>query len=263
MKYRGWHRVLLIIPSLLGALVIFSLCGLIPNILRSYNYNFLALGGNLLTIPLSWFYVNWLNIKINSTYTRNFFQLNAIAIKSIFIGFLIALSIYLVSLTLLYILIHTKIAFNQTLSFKPLMFLLLTCLISATFEELIFRGLIFTTIFEVRHRFWISLIISAFLFASFHIISFNGGSAVLNFIHVFMGGIILGLLFYLLGNLWGPIILHTFFNFFNRGDLFLIEPFMFNSQQMIMYFATIIQIILILIIAICLKYNYQRVLEKT
>ena len=77
-------------------------------------------------------------------------------------------------------------------------------------EELVFRGYILTNLLENMKPF-LSLLVSAFLFAIFH--SGNPGANWLTTLNIFLAGVLLGLNFIYTRNLWFGIAFHFAWNF--------------------------------------------------
>ncbi|MBA4166606.1 MAG: CPBP family intramembrane metalloprotease [Chitinophagaceae bacterium] len=84
-------------------------------------------------------------------------------------------------------------------------------LLVAFSEELVFRGYILRNLMKSFNP-WLSLAISAFLFALVHIM--NPGIPVVGVINIVLGGLVLGITFMNTRNLWMPVLFHFSWNFF-------------------------------------------------
>lgn len=90
-------------------------------------------------------------------------------------------------------------------------------LVMAAFEEEIFvRGYILNNLLTVTNK-YVALIISSAIFALFHIL--NSDISYLSMASLFLAGILLGYSYLFTNNLWFPISLHLFWNFF-QGPVF-------------------------------------------
>ena len=246
------YKIALIIPAFAGAFVIFALFTLIPNLLRTSHLEASALIGNLLIIPASWFYVRFLNRRINYIELREFFPNPIKCLRSIGLAVIIACSVFFLSVMLVKIALNARLIPNDDVTGKSAVALILTSLIVAFYEELFFRGFLFVTLYKATHRPWLSLLVSSILFAGLHNLSINGQLFILNFIHVLIGSMVIGLLFFYFGNLWGPIVLHALFNILNNLDIFRIQEFRFGGQFLITFLGTGIQIVIFSVIMIYL-----------
>jgi membrane protease YdiL (CAAX protease family) len=83
-------------------------------------------------------------------------------------------------------------------------------------EELVFRGYILNNLLDTFDNRWIALIISALLFASFHVT--NSGMNALAFANLFLAGLLLGINYIHTRNLWFSFLFHFSWNFF-QGPL--------------------------------------------
>jgi membrane protease YdiL (CAAX protease family) len=93
---------------------------------------------------------------------------------------------------------------------KDLMLYILVMLLIAVSEETVVRGYILNNLLESFPK-WISLLISAGLFAALH--WFNPGFSWLSMVGIFIGGLLLGLNYIYTKNLWFGIFLHFGWNF--------------------------------------------------
>ena len=88
---------------------------------------------------------------------------------------------------------------------------LLLMLIVAVGEEMVIRGYVLNNLMDSFNK-WVSLIISALLFAMMH--SSNPDINAIAFINLFVAGILLGVNYIFTRNLWFAIFLHFSWNFF-------------------------------------------------
>jgi uncharacterized protein len=79
-------------------------------------------------------------------------------------------------------------------------------------EELVFRGYILGNLLESLSNKWIALVISAILFAVFHLAS--PGVHTLAFANLFLAGLLLGINYIYTKNLWFSFMFHLSWNFF-------------------------------------------------
>ena len=81
----------------------------------------------------------------------------------------------------------------------------LIALVPAICEELFFRGMVFKFAQSVFKKWWLSVLISSFLFAIFH-------TSISEFVPIFLAGLVLGWVYYLTSSIWMNILLHLLFN---------------------------------------------------
>jgi len=131
-------------------------------------------------------------------------------------GLVVALFIIGGGTLILYSLGHLEFSnyqFNQeTLLLTFLLFLLVSFQ-----EEILFRGYILNNLLTTRMNKYLALLVSAILFALFHAI--NPNLSLVGMINLLLAGIILGSTYIFTQNLWFPISLHLFWNFF-QGPVF-------------------------------------------
>ncbi len=130
-------------------------------------------------------------------------------------GFIIALSIIGGGSLILYVLGYidfSNIEFNfQTLALSFVLFIL----VSLT-EEILMRGYILNNLLTSMNK-YLALIISAAIFALLHSLNFN--LSIIGIINLLLAGILLGSTYIFTKNLWFPISLHLFWNYF-QGPIF-------------------------------------------
>lgn len=81
----------------------------------------------------------------------------------------------------------------------------LIAIIPAFCEEIFFRGILMKFTKTVFKKWWLSIGISALVFAAFH-------TTISEFVPIFIAGIILGYVYYLTSSLWMSILVHLIFN---------------------------------------------------
>ncbi len=79
-------------------------------------------------------------------------------------------------------------------------------------EELAFRGYVLNNLMESFSNKWVALILSAVVFAAFHFTS--PGIFALDFVNLFLAGLLLGLNYIYTKNLWYSFFFHFSWNFF-------------------------------------------------
>jgi len=125
-------------------------------------------------------------------------------------GFLLALAILGVGTIILYFSGHlqwTDIDFNG----RELFIGFGMMLIIALYEEMVFRGYILNNLMDSFNK-WVALLVSALLFAAFHID--NPSINIIPIINIFLAGILLGINYIYTKNLWFAILFHLGWNFF-------------------------------------------------
>ncbi len=130
-------------------------------------------------------------------------------------GFLFALFIIgggTLILSLLGFIEFVDVQMNQ----NELLFGFLLLLLVAFGEEILARGYILNNLLTTTNKYW-ALIFSAAIFALLHSLNFN--LSLIGVINLFLAGIILGATYIYTQNLWFPISLHLFWNFF-QGPVF-------------------------------------------
>ncbi|MDR3712863.1 MAG: type II CAAX endopeptidase family protein [Puia sp.] len=105
----------------------------------------------------------------------------------------------------------TDIDFDGPLLLKSVCLLL----VIAFSEELVFRGYVLNNLLQSFDK-WTALIVSAILFAGFHIT--NPSITPLAFVNLALAGVLMGINYIYSGNLWYSILLHFSWNFF-QGPL--------------------------------------------
>ena len=140
------------------------------------------------------------------------FSTNNLA-KNLIAGLCLGASLQL--LTILIIYLSEGLTVTEVKSFVCIFPLLAAGLLSAVFEEVIFRGVIFR-ITEEKLGSYAALIISAFIFGIMHL--FNPNCSVVGAITIAIeGGLLLAVAYMYRRNLWFPIALHFAWNFVQGG----------------------------------------------
>ncbi len=130
-------------------------------------------------------------------------------------GFIIALAIIGGGSLILYILGYIDFT-NIQFDFQLLILSFFLFIIVSINEEVLMRGYILNNLLTSMNK-YLALIISAIIFAIFH--SFNFNLSLVGIINLFLAGILLGSAYIFTKNLWFPISLHLFWNFF-QGSIF-------------------------------------------
>lgn len=259
IKMLKWHKILLILPSLMGAFLLFTLCGLIPNILANNGYSVLAFSLRFLIIPLTPLYIWFLNEQINQVELKQVIGKTRTLFQSFIFGFSIGIAVVFLSELLLFFTSDFSFHLNDSISIPKTIGIILTSLIVAYFEELIFRGFVFITLLKTTNKFLISVIVSSLLFSILHFQGFTGSSIFLYHCNIFLGGILLCFVFLLTKSIWAAIGFHFSFNSLNNIDLFYLNDKQevtdkAMSEQILVYQTLLLLIIIIVIITLFHKY---------
>ena len=130
--------------------------------------------------------------------------------RSLFYGLLFAVTIIGGGTLLLYATGYISLQYAprglHTIGISFLLFILV-----ALNEEIVMRGYVLSTLMGVMNK-YLALFISALMFALTHI--FNWNVSFLGITNIFLAGILLGAAYIYTRNLWFPISLHLFWNFF-------------------------------------------------
>jgi len=130
--------------------------------------------------------------------------------KDILLGFLVALSIMGGGSLILYGLHYIDFS-NVGMGFYSLFISFLMFIAVALNEEMLTRGYILNNLMTSMNKYW-ALVVSAVIFALFH--SLNSNLSLLAMVNLFLAGVLLGATYIFTKNLWFPISLHLFWNFF-------------------------------------------------
>ena len=130
--------------------------------------------------------------------------------KDVSAGFLIALFLFVGGSLILILLNSIGITFIRFDLGSFLMSLLLFVVVALN-EEILMRGYILNNLMDSMNKYW-ALLISATIFSVLH--GLNPNISFLAIINIMLAGIILGSSYIFTRNLWLPISLHLFWNFF-------------------------------------------------
>ena len=220
---QGWLRVLLfcvfyfiliVFSSIPIVFVIKSMNGDITHINELLNGQFLWLGFAVAAIAALIAVFIFRKFFDRKTLASLGFDLTGYAADAIS-GFLLAVAILGIGTIILYFSGHLQWV-DITFSGNDLFIALGLMLIIAFYEEIVFRGYILNNLMESFNK-WVALIISAVLFAIFHID--NPSMGIIPLINIFLAGILLGMNYIYTKNLWFAILFHFGWNFF-EGPLF-------------------------------------------
>jgi uncharacterized protein len=130
--------------------------------------------------------------------------------KDILFGFIVALSIIGGGSLILYYLNYIDFLSARIDIYSLLLSFILFVMVALN-EEILVRGYILNNLMSSMNKYW-ALLISATIFSLFHIL--NPHFSLLSMINIVLAGIILGSTYIFTKNLWFPISLHLFWNFF-------------------------------------------------
>ncbi|UBM63639.1 CPBP family intramembrane metalloprotease [Candidatus Sulfidibacterium hydrothermale] len=105
---------------------------------------------------------------------------------------------------------------NVQLHFSKILLNFFILFLAAFEEEIFIRGYILNNLMDLTNK-YIALIISSIIFSLFHILNFD--ISWFSLINLFLAGILFGIIYLFTKNLWLPISLHLFWNFF-QGPVF-------------------------------------------
>ncbi len=81
----------------------------------------------------------------------------------------------------------------------------LIAVVPAICEEFFFRGMVFKFAQSILKKWWLSVVLSALLFAAFH-------TSISEFLPIFLAGLVLGWVYYITSSIWMNVLLHLLFN---------------------------------------------------
>ena len=218
-----WLRIILFLVSLLGIFLLFNF--LIANLLGSAKGEQASDGmavvlrnldksGYILPLVASaaasfitvYIFRKWVDKRSITSLGFDFSRHRASAATGFFLGLLL-LGLGTFVLLASRLLQWEDMQFNAGRLFTDAVLLLLF----AVGEEMVFRGYVLNNLLQVADK-WVALLISAALFALFHIN--NPGINGLPLLNIFLAGLMLGLNYIYTKNLWFGILLHFSWNFY-------------------------------------------------
>lgn len=209
-----WARIILIIISFIILTGIFQFIGLLIAGISPDSLNSLTVPEQLL---LSVFNIVSLIIVIyvfRKHIDRKSFKSMGFQIKNRLVdmamGFLAALFVICLGSFILVISNAINLTYVQ-FDFQTLLLSFLLFFLVAIHEEVFFRGYILNNLMTSMNKYF-ALLISSVIFALFHALNFN--LSLWSIINLVIAGILLGSSYIFNKNLWFPISLHWFWNFF-------------------------------------------------
>ena len=139
--------------------------------------------------------------------------------KDIFWGTFVALAIYAVGFGILYAMGEVEIAAVHFSAYELLLSWILMLLVALT-EEIAFRGFVLGHLLTAGANRFVALFLSSALFSLMHI--FNPNFSLIAFLNILLAGILIGSTYIYTRNLWFPIALHLFWNWF-QGPILGLE----------------------------------------
>lgn len=130
--------------------------------------------------------------------------------RDIIAGFVFAVTVIGGGSLILHLLGYIDLSYNQ-INTKTLLLSFILFIFVSLSEEILGRGYILNNLLTSMNKYW-ALIISALIFMLFHGMNFN--LSPIAFLNLFLAGILLGATYIYTKNLWFPISLHLFWNFF-------------------------------------------------
>lgn len=220
----------------------------------------------MLLMPTSiFFYVLIFNKKYNRLsgnvigfYPHNF-------LKNIVLGITLALVILLIAFIVASILFGVQFEFIAIKpdSGKPLLGLIMTCIIIGVWEESYFRGLVLNTLLKNNFGFHISLLISSLWFSVLHWGSLNmAETSYFSYIGIVFLGYIFAILYIYFNSIWIVVSFHFFWDvitlFFsdpkdNKIGLVGIKDYAMNSKNVDNAEVLVLGVFLVLLLYFTLK----------
>lgn len=131
-------------------------------------------------------------------------------VKDVFAGIFVPIVIIGGGSLLLHYMGYVRFS-DVNLDVNSMVFSFILFLIVAFNEEILFRGYILNNLMLSMNK-YVALLISSFIFALFH--GLNPNLTLLAFTDLIIAGLLLGISYIYTKNLWFPISLHLFWNFF-------------------------------------------------
>ena len=206
---RGWTRALvLFIVYLVGSVLVAFALGMyaarVKQDVNTESYYVIA-ASSLLSILIVFVFRKYVDRRTFASIGLSFHHFYPGGV----IGFLTGLFLVCAGGVLIYFLgglQWTDILYSNNIFISVCILLLV-----AFSEELVFRGYILRNLMKSFNP-WLSLSISALLFALVHLM--NPGIPVVGVINIILGGLLLGITFMNTRNLWMPVLFHFSWNFF-------------------------------------------------
>lgn len=131
--------------------------------------------------------------------------------KDILCGICVALIIYAVGFGILYGLGEIEIASVRFSAYDLVTAWILMLLVAVT-EEVAFRGFVLGRMLNAGINRFVALFLSSLIFSLMHIVNPNFSS--MSFLNILLAGVLMGSTYIYTRNLWFPIALHLFWNWF-------------------------------------------------
>lgn len=218
--FPGWARVaLIIIPYIITLAVTQGFGFLITGVSLSEDHSTLSLSQTFIVTLLgligSFLIIGIFRIRVDKKSLISLgFQMPRFS-KDVFVGLAIGAMIMLFGFVILLALGETRIEqMRFDWSNLVLSFFLFVCVSFS--EEILMRGYVLNNFMDSWNK-YLSLVISAFIFAALHLA--NPNFSWIGMANIFIAGLILGLSYIYTRNLWFPIALHFSWNFF-QGPVF-------------------------------------------
>jgi len=129
-------------------------------------------------------------------------------VRDIFMGTLLGIITVAIGFVIIYVIEKPQIDTFIRINFIAAFFVLSVC--TALFEEMFMRGYILNNLLDICNK-YIAVLIAAFPFVILHL--FNSHISVIPVLTIFLGSVLLGLIYIQTKNLWFVTVFHLFFNF--------------------------------------------------
>jgi len=202
--------------AIAGVLVLFILIVGSGNYIQSLGFQQLS-NIIMLLFPIAvYFYVRWLNRRLNYLNPSAYgFRFTNFA-RNVFQGFAFATAILAVALLAIHLCLDVAVTFIPLEAdfLKPLLVLLATLIIVGAWEEFFFRGFVLTTLIHYKFGFHGAALISSVTFSIVHWLSFDmSETSWLWYIGIVILGYLLALLYVLTKSIWSVAAFHLIWNF--------------------------------------------------
>lgn len=211
-----WARIILVIIAYLVITVLFQLIGILAMGYKLTELDQANLAGIEMLIiqffgllaTIFVIYIFRVQIDRKSILSLGFSFKNRG--KDLLMGFIVAL--LLIGLGSIFLVAFGFVEFSYfMINIQSLVTSFLIFIIVALNEEVLIRGYVLNNLMTKLNKF-LALVISAMIFALFH--AFNQNASAIPLINIFLAGILLGAAYVYTKNLWFPISIHLFWNFF-------------------------------------------------